>query len=308
MLRAMYVKGAAGSASTERKREWLTIFIIVPISGVCTAGQDTTVGGRGESESLAEWLTEEQLGGSMYFNSPLHASIIIKSSDCRPHRNGLLAGAGVKEFKFSKEILRDIQFKDNSSSVSSSVDVDADACRQIQGAIMGRAISSALPFSDGAAGEPEKGQMDRERNERAAAKTEEEKQEAEQSPMKAKVDEAEELLDEQIKTAKAWARNVGDEMRGAPGYRLELQRKGTPPSMGDYLAEQGGQHRLSMEKFASGIYAEAKSVKGRSSNDPQVYTTMPNKLKTDLEKETIKFNTFKKSTTLDQMRKMKDSS
>ncbi|CAK0848774.1 unnamed protein product, partial [Prorocentrum cordatum] len=307
MLHAKYVKDTTGRASIERKREWLTKFIIDPTSGGCSAGQDTTVGSRDESESLTEWLTEEQLGGPMYLNSPLHASIIVKSLDCRPHRNGLLAEAGVREYKFSKEILREIEFKNNSSSVSSSVDVNADTYKQIQGAMMGQAISSALPLSDGAAGESEKEKKDRERKERAAAKAEKEKQEAQQNPMKAKVDEAKKLLDEQIKKAKAWARSVDDELREIPGYQLKLQRKGFPQSMGDYLAEQGNQHRLSMEKFANGIYTEAKSVKGQSSNDPQVYTTMSDKLKHDLEQETTKFNTFKKST-LDEMRKMKDSS
>ena len=63
---------------------------------------------RREGEATEEWLTESQIGGPLYLNSPELAKVMVASLPSKPHKNAALAAKGIKVYKYEHSKKRTI--------------------------------------------------------------------------------------------------------------------------------------------------------------------------------------------------------
>eukprot|EP00959_Pyramimonas_sp_CCMP1952_P283168 5919017-Pyramimonas_sp.AAC.1 len=112
------------------RRQWLTRFIMDASSGGHQGKATVSVNQSTKHVADEEWLTEEQLASPLYMNSKHHASIIIHCLEERPHRMKALADLGVREYKYSKEILRRVNGREEKTEIAAVADMTEGDYRQ----------------------------------------------------------------------------------------------------------------------------------------------------------------------------------
>ena len=85
------------------RREWLVSYVLDPSGATCSGFDRSTAVNNSLNEEGLSWITEEQMGGPLYLNSPAAASIVVKSGVLpkRAHEIGPLADAGWEQHEFS---------------------------------------------------------------------------------------------------------------------------------------------------------------------------------------------------------------
>ena len=89
------------------RRQWLAQFVIDPRFATAEGFNVTEAFHINEDIDEERWATEEKLAGPTFYNCAKHAAVMTKSGELeeRPHRNQALADAGVKEYKYTGDIV-----------------------------------------------------------------------------------------------------------------------------------------------------------------------------------------------------------
>ena len=89
--------------SDAERKDWVSHYVIDYKEASCKGWNSTKVVNNNINTEEIVWLTEEQMGGPLYLNSPSHAAIVVKAKILleQDHELAPLAAAGIKQYEFS---------------------------------------------------------------------------------------------------------------------------------------------------------------------------------------------------------------